>query len=208
MPRIPARDPKTGRIISTQSIEERFWGHVQICEHGRSCKICCWPWTAKIDDGGYGHFAVTSKRDALAHRYAYQLIRGFVLPGMLICHDCPKGDLRSCCNPAHLRPGTNMDNMRDARDKGRFSTGPRSEFFKMRTRNGIHRWMKEHPERHAHGAKSGNAKLDDAKALAIFLLKGHKPSRAVAKEFGVSKPIILGIWNKTGWKHIHQPLLG
>lgn len=51
-----------------------------------------------------------------AHRYAYQLYRGEIGRGMLVCHSC---DIPECCNPEHLFVGTYGDNARDCVAKGR-----------------------------------------------------------------------------------------
>lgn len=80
----------------------------------------CWLWTACTDKGGYGKITVgrkylgTRKVDK-AHAVSY---REFIGPtkGLCVLHRC---DTPSCVNPAHLWLGTNLDNMRDAKAKGR-----------------------------------------------------------------------------------------
>ena len=52
-----------------------------------------------------------------AHRAAYLYAGGKLGSAKpLVCHSC---DNPPCCNPAHLWPGTNADNLQDMRDKGR-----------------------------------------------------------------------------------------
>jgi hypothetical protein len=200
------RDPKTGRIISTQSIEERFWSHVQICEHGRTCTECCWPWTAKIDDGGYGHFAITSKKDIGAHRMAFFLTYGRLDPSLLTCHNCPSGDLRSCCQPSHLWEGTDAENSEDMVCKGRSLTGEKNPGFinKTKVREGVQKWVKEHPEQHARGETSGNASITDEQARYILSLKGTMKPHEARKLTSASRMTIWSIWSGYGWKHIQS----
>lgn len=50
------------------------------------------------------------------------------------------------------------------------------------------------------GCNSKNSKLTENQVLSIYKLKGLKSSLKLAKEFKVSKPVILSIWNKTKYK--------
>jgi hypothetical protein len=54
--------------------------------------------------------------NSYAHRVAYVLAHGDIPAGSAVMHSC---DVRACVNPAHLRLGTQQDNIRDASAKGR-----------------------------------------------------------------------------------------
>jgi hypothetical protein len=83
----------------------------------------CWLWTAGRYPRGYG--MVNLGRDmrgrqysTYAHRVAYVLAHGPIEPGQVVMHAC---DVTACVNPAHLRLGTQADNVRDASTKGRLA---------------------------------------------------------------------------------------
>lgn len=84
-----------------------FWWKVRIGDG-------CWEWQAARDRRGYG---LIRFRGALhrAHRVSWALAHG-ELPTACVLHRC---DNRSCVRPEHLFLGTQGDNVRDARDKGR-----------------------------------------------------------------------------------------
>jgi hypothetical protein len=52
----------------------------------------------------------------MAHRLAYEISKGPIEKGLVICHTCDNG---LCINPSHLFKGTVRDNALDAVAKGR-----------------------------------------------------------------------------------------
>lgn len=81
----------------------------------------CWNWTRALRKGygTVGGIFNGKKTTVSVHRASYELFIGPVPEGLLVCHDCPGGDNRRCCNPDHLWAGTFGDNNKDASEKGR-----------------------------------------------------------------------------------------
>lgn len=98
------------------SPEIRFWRHVD--KRGD-----CWLWTGYRNEKGYGHFVPVSGRSPVkAQRFAYQLAKGLIPPGLCVCHRC---DTPACVRVEHLFLGTIADNNRDMIAKGRHRAVPR-----------------------------------------------------------------------------------
>lgn len=78
----------------------------------------CWIWVGARDPQGYGRFGTREEgifKSRLAHRIAWFLEYGDY-PKLHACHSC---DNPSCVRPSHLFEGSDADNMRDMRNKGR-----------------------------------------------------------------------------------------
>lgn len=67
---------------------------------------CC-RWTGTLDIGGYGQVGWHGRVWAV-HRLLYQHFIGPVPPGLTLDHLCRN---RACCNPWHLEPVTNHQNI-------------------------------------------------------------------------------------------------
>jgi hypothetical protein len=111
-------------VSNTRAFE--FWS--KVLEQGPGE---CWPWRGGLFKDGYGQFSIG--RDAfVAHRLAYQLRCGPVDSRTVIRHTC---DNPPCCNPSHLIPGTQADNIKDSVSRGRWNrTGERNGRVKLTTR--------------------------------------------------------------------------
>ncbi len=105
------------------------------------------------------------------HRKAWLYFYGNV-PNQYILHSC---DNRRCCNPKHLREGTNDDNMQDM-------------------------WERK---RHSFGSKVYCAKLKECDVLAIkSLIDGGEALTRISSRFNVSTSAISDIKNGVTWKHV------
>ena len=79
----------------------------------------CWNWQGHVRENGYCRTSVRGK-SVYVHRLAHSLAKGRTPRNLDVCHTC---DNRRCCNPDHLFLGTRETNMKDAKEKGRLSTG-------------------------------------------------------------------------------------
>ena len=152
----------------------RFWNKVD-----RRGPEECWNWKRGVESSGYGRFW-SNTRDAQAHRVAYYLTHLEFDQSLCILHQC---DNRLCCNPAHLRTGTYLDNNRDCVNKGRFVKAASC---------------------HKPGSANPASKLTERDVLEIR--RRHKPRRVtykmLGKEFGISHTNVRLIVRRKTWTHI------
>ena len=146
----------------------------------------CHPWTGAHDPDGYGLFTPRGGKTRRAHREAMRL-SGFLIEGVHVLHRC---DNPPCCNPRHLRRGTNAENMADMKAKGRGAVG---------LRNGAH----TQPAARRIGSLNGQSKLteQDIPAIRARLEAGETP-KVIAKAYGVSYGAIWFIRTGRAWKHV------
>lgn len=83
------------------SVKARFWAKVHR-EPG-----VCWIWKAAKGKNGYGIFNAGGTLYR-AHRFAYLLSKGELLPDKVIAHLC---DTKLCCNPEHLIQVSQKENL-------------------------------------------------------------------------------------------------
>ena len=150
-------------IALKEKAERRFWSNVD-----KKSLDECWTWTASKLTHGYGAFGVGMKRIS-AHRFSWTLHFGEIPKGMVVCHKC---DNPPCVNPNHLFLGTDADNQRDKKLKGRS----------------------------ARGESNSKAKLTEDNVQEIRrLIKDGLSSRKIAERFGVRHAAILTIKNGKNW---------
>ncbi len=89
------------------SVEQRLARHAV-----RDPLSGCWLWQSCLV-AGYGRIHVHG-RQLHAHRWVWEMLRGPIPPGMILCHRC---DESRCCNPDHLFLGTRGHNMADLKAK-------------------------------------------------------------------------------------------
>jgi hypothetical protein len=83
----------------TDELLERILARIDVNEHG------CWLWQGATNAHGYGNIGV-ERRTRLTHRVVYSLLVGD--PGPVLDHLCREP---ACCNPDHLEPVTQLENI-------------------------------------------------------------------------------------------------
>ncbi len=81
--------------------EANFWSLVNKTDN-------CWLWQGYVNKRGYGEYSSPELTTRLVHRIAYALVKGW-MPSEALDHLCRE---RSCCNPGHLEPVSNLTNVR------------------------------------------------------------------------------------------------
>ncbi len=143
---------------------EKFWMKVQKGEGD-----ACWIWLGKRHPrSGHGIATIGHNRRTYAHRVSFALTTGN-WPTLNVLHSC---DNPPCCNPAHLREGTQADNVRDMVERGRSLKGDRQP----------------------------NARLTTESATAI--LHSPLNARQLAAIYGVSQTCVYDIRARRRWGHL------
>jgi hypothetical protein len=138
-------------------------------------KKTCLEWQRYRDKAGYGHKRFRGK-DMLAHRVAWIQAYGPIPMGMNVLHRC---DNPPCVNPLHLFLGSQVDNIKDCKAKGRISRASRNV-----------------------GAKHGNSKIQEQTAVKIKMLYGVVSPHKIGKALGMNPSSIHDIMTGKNWKHV------
>lgn len=157
--------------IPNESCKARFWAKVEI-----KGPDDCWPWMGYRDAKGYGSFQLGSPGSRPAHRVAYVLTNGEPpAEKPQVCHHC---DNPPCCNPRHLFPGDNADNMLDKEKKGRGN--------------------------HARGEANKQSSLTIADVIEIRRLRfvENKPYTEIAPIFGITDMSAGDVCRGKTWGHV------
>lgn len=148
----------------------RYWAKVDQQDDDQ-----CWLWKGNNPSQRYPMFRIGSKnlhKYFLTHRIAYELAYSPIPDGLNVLHSC---DQPRCCNPAHLRAGTQADNVNDAVTR----------------------------DRTAHGMRNANRKLtaDEVRDVKRRLRSGEM-QKDIAADLGVSRPTISSIASGRTWRRV------
>jgi hypothetical protein len=150
-------------------LAERFWDKVKKSNG-------CWTWTAGQMGAGYGClYVATMKRMLQAHRVSWMLHHGSLPPkGVGVLHRC---DNRLCVRPDHLFLGTQEDNVRDCREKGRWND--------------------------RRGSKNARSVLRESDIPEIRRRAKAGTTRAqLAREYGITWAAMRDVVNGKHWRHV------
>lgn len=137
----------------------------------------CWIWDACMNDDGYGYIGIANGTQTVsAHRASHMLHKGPVPENMDVLHNCaPNRDNPSCVNPAHLRVGSDNENLEDATEKY---------------------WSRKH--RHW-----TTTCLDEEKVKEILrLCKDGMMKKDVAAKFNITPSYVSAIFHGRRWKRL------
>ena len=163
------RQPTSSLPMANNDIKEQFWTQVKKTE-------TCWTWIGATEsEGRYGRFNTRPNTwmgwHIRAHRYSYLLSYGSIPDGQFVLHKC---DNSLCVRPDHLFLGTQKDNIRDMRAKGRLCVPDASKLT-----------------------------MEQVKEIRQRLANGEKQYK-IAKDYGVWPSTISDIKTRTTWVYSHR----
>lgn len=128
----------------------------------------CWEWTAATWQG-YAVFSYQGKPQT-GHRLMAEHV-GMDIDGLQVRHIC---DNQCCVNPDHLEPGTQVDNSRDMRERGRSLIGSRNTQAQLTEADVIYmRVLYEYPTNKIGLGKMFSEKYGVSPQAICDLLKGR-----------------------------------
>ncbi len=161
--------------LLSQKFQKRFWNKIKIVGVNQ-----CWLWNRFTTPKGYGRFIISiswKKYNLYAHIVAWIIHNQRDVPlGMNILHSCIA--TRNCCNPRHLRIGTDQENVDDMVNQGR--------------------------ARKAKGQGHAMAKLTEKEVIKIRKLhsSGKYSVCELAQMFGIVYTCVWKIVRRKTWTHI------
>lgn len=177
------RQFKTSHILNADQIK-RFWGYVDIKGDDE-----CWLWKLTTNGkAGYGQFGAyagtgkTSRVNYTTHRLAFMISGGeFTSEKKLVLHSCHN---KKCCNPSHLRSGSNKDNYDDALSAKRDAKSRGTLVF-------------------ARGEKQHKARLTEEKVRYIRKQVSEGTRQIdLAKELNLDATTVWHVVRNHTWKHV------
>lgn len=134
----------------------------------------CWVWTGSMggSNNAYGQIVINGRK-RLCHRVVYEAFNRPIPAGAVVMHSC---DNPACCNPAHLRVGSQTDNLRDAVQKGR--------------------------HRVARGASNANAKLTEEQVRTVRGPLARGAVKRLAAEWGINYSHLRQIRCGNGYREV------
>lgn len=157
----------------------RFWSRVNVGDDNS-----CWYWNNATHSFGYGYININGK-NYLSHRIALIIWNdGKVEKDKFVLHSCNNP---ACCNPNHLRWGTQKENINDCIKAGRKTNPPR---------NGIN------PPIH-YGTDNNNAIMDEKKVLNLREDWSNKmEAKQLSKKYGIAISTVYQIINFKSWRQV------
>lgn len=150
----------------------------------------CWEYDGPRMPRGYGLLRFHG-RSVYAHRFAYFLRHG-VWPKPICLHLC---DNPPCCNPAHLRAGTQSENLAMASERGRLA---KSEATRQRMSASFR--VESHPQ-NMPGENNPASKLTAAQVEEVRMLRAQGlTQQAIAEQVGVKQPQVSRILRGRSWR--------
>lgn len=154
----------------------------------------CWPYWGTTDKDGYGYMLLRvdgRPRNIRVTHLMWEWANGRPFPeGLLARHTC---DNPNCVNPAHILPGTQLENRRDAVERGRTARGDRQA-------------SRKYPELVKRGSQHPNARLSEEGLRWAYarIAEGMSVSEAARRLKASRAALRLALAGET-WRHVPKP---